>query len=332
MLDASEASPFLQIVPPGRGGVRDHATALAEVLCARGIIAPVLPLQRSGGAALLDAALTNRKQVILHFSGYGYAPRGLCFWLVRLLRELKRAGRITRLIVFFHEVSAFGPPWASAFYTAFLQKQVASSLCRLADELLTNCARHADMLKIIAGERATTIPVFSNVGELPSTERQTTERQNVVIAFGTFRSRNGSVALAARMPAGRPPLREYGIGGASMLTAHGGTYCGEKDKAALSSILSQATYGLVSHGPSEAAKSGVFAAYAAHGCIPILGKRLGGERDGLQYGVHYILPEDIAFTSDTDAARIRFSLSGWYDGHALANQALTLGDILHVGT
>jgi hypothetical protein len=311
----------LQIVPPGRGGVRDHATALTKGLRLHDIDAPIIGIGRDDGTAALRAALTRPMPVILHFSGYGYAPRGLCFWLVRLLDDLRHEGRITRLIVFFHEISAFGPPWTSAFYTAFPQRQIARRLCRMADAVLTNCHRHASVLRPMSGGKVQALPVFSNIGELPAAARQADVREPVAIAFGTLRSRGHAVTLVTRLPANGPPVREYGIGGPSALTEHGADYRGEQEASALSAILAGAAYGLVWHPPFAIAKSGIFAAYAAHGCIPVLGESKGAEADGLSHGVHFILPEDIAGLTPMDATRIRQAVSDWYDGHTLARQA-----------
>jgi hypothetical protein len=68
-------------------------------------------------ATELTTALRDTDRVLLHFSGYGYARRGLCRWLVDGLTRWKAAGAQRRVVTMFHEVYASGPIWRSSFWT-----------------------------------------------------------------------------------------------------------------------------------------------------------------------------------------------------------------------
>ena len=105
---------------------------------------------------------------ILHFSGYGFGRRGLCFWLLDELKRLRATHNNVRLIVVFHELFTTGePPWRSAFWLSRLQAQIATRLARMADALWTNTEQHARWLRYTVGPTIPVHlqPVFSNVGE-----------------------------------------------------------------------------------------------------------------------------------------------------------------------
>src|SRR5438093_5969188 len=76
--------------------------------------------------------------VLLHYVGYGYQKRGCPFWLVQALESWKKRDTNRRLVVMFHELYAFGPPWRSSFWTSPLQRGLTKSLALLSDHCVTN--------------------------------------------------------------------------------------------------------------------------------------------------------------------------------------------------
>src|SRR2546429_1310848 len=97
----------------------------------------------------LKSILLNLKPfsaVLLHYVGYGYARRGAPVWLVNGLGRWSKYRSDTRLLMMFHEISASGPFWTSAFWLSPLQRHLAARLAQLSDGCLTNMQIHADII------------------------------------------------------------------------------------------------------------------------------------------------------------------------------------------
>lgn len=332
-MTGGEPTPILlQVVPPGRGGVRDYAECLQGEWSRAGVPSSVLALGKGDGLlARIQERAPGRMPVrlVLHFSGYGYAQRGLCFWLLRELADLRQAkGRSLRLVVVFHELFAWGPPWRSAFWVSGAQAWIAHRLTQLADAMWTNTAKHADWLQGM-GSGHTPLqarPVFSNVGE-PAQPMPIADRAPHAVVFGSAPTRaRAFAALQGLEPAlkalGVQELVEAGSGDAcagaqvSIATRHAGML----DTEALGQLLLSSRFGLVDYAAHGLAKSGVFAAYAAHGCVTLNTSPITVNGDGLLAGTHYLaLPHltprvpGLQTTAD--------HLHRWYQGHLLADQA-----------
>ena len=96
------AEPFtlVQLVPTGHGGVRDYADCLQAEWQRCGRRSALLELSNDlarqrplaeriddAVAAWSDAPASRRVAVVLHYSGYGYEKRGLCFWLLQQIPQ-----------------------------------------------------------------------------------------------------------------------------------------------------------------------------------------------------------------------------------------------------
>ena len=133
----------LQIVPrlpPPAEAVGAYAAALGRVLAAGGMSSCFLvgdrhwahAVEPEAGADLAGAAVLERRAatmarqlaatgataVLLHYVNYGYAPRGCPAWLVRGIARWRSGATGRRLVTYFHEVYATGPPWRSSFWTS----------------------------------------------------------------------------------------------------------------------------------------------------------------------------------------------------------------------
>jgi hypothetical protein len=189
--------PLLQIVPPGSGGVRDFALALQSQWAQAGQASDLWSLN----------ATSVRSQALLHFSGYGYHRRGLCFWLLRELRLAQQhaAGKL-HLVVMFHELFASSPPWQSAFWLKPAQSHIAKKLAGLADAVWTNSEHHAQWLSQHTAAHAVlhVQPVFSTMGE-PVAVSQPSTRAAGLVVFGSASTRQRALALLAQhLPLVRP--------------------------------------------------------------------------------------------------------------------------------
>lgn len=333
-------APILQVVPPGGGGVRDYMHCLGGQWATRGAASQAVALDAAGVALepladrLARASGDRRDPValVLHFSGYGYAPRGLCGWLVdEVARARAGLGHRLRVAVVFHELFAFGPPWRSAFWVSLPQQRIAARLAALADVGWTNSERHARWLapRLRAGVPLHTMPVFSNIGE-PADVPTVLQRAAQAVVFGTESSRRRVfAALRGREDA----LRQLGIGtlveagsGASVaLPLQGLTlqHNGPMAAEALADLLARSRFALLDHRFDHLAKSGVFAAYAAHGCVAVSTAPPGAPADGLAEGRHY-LGLGRSGAQPADLERVAAAARAWYGGHTLDGQAARL--------
>ncbi|HSV71497.1 MAG TPA: hypothetical protein VLI72_15415 [Methylibium sp.] len=336
------ARRLLQIRPPGSGGVRDYADCLQARWQRLGVDSEVMELAQDAArrGALADRlGDTDRGpwSVVLHYSGYGYGRRGLCFWLLDELDALRRrlGGRL-RLVVVFHELYASGPPWRSAFWLSPLQARIARALARRADGLWTNADDHAVRLapSVRSAEAVQVWPVFSNVGEPDAAGPPAGARAPRAIVFGAgstrqrvFDALHGKEALLARL--GLVEIVEVGPGPASAgaPATVAGRHAGRLEAPALSRLLLESRWGLLDYPAPLLGKSSVFAAYAAHGCAVIDTRPPGPDADGLQAGRDYLALRALAqghAPCATATAALGQSARRWYDGHRLERQAAAL--------
>jgi len=336
---------LIQVTPPGQGGVRDYLECLkAEWACA-GIESHVIELSQAsvGAQSLLDRVLTladnsvrpdsqSTFSLLIHFSGYGYERRGLCFWLLREIGQAKaQLGDRLRVVTMFHELFASGPPWRSAFWLSPLQARIARRLARKSDAIWTNTESHGRWLREQVGPSTpiTVQPVFSTVGE-PEQLAPTTGREPSLVVFGSPSTRRR--ALDALLPyveslerQGITEIIEVGSGEASPWTATGlkPRFLGRMEKPDLRALLERAAYGLIEYPPNCLGKSTVFAAYAAHGCMSINVAQAADDSDGLQSGRHFAsLSHDTPLTHDTQTREAMAEAAcNWYTPHCLTRQA-----------
>ena len=294
---------LLQLVPalpPPYEGVGSHALRLAEALeTGGGMASRFLVLGPGGGDAedrpgvfhlrertgpalrrLVDRALasTSAPRVLLHYSNYGYAPRGCPRWLAAGLESWRRETSDGRLVTVFHEVSAAGAPWQSSFWLRPVQRRIAARVARASDAAVTSLERYASELRHLgAPAPPEVLPVFSAVGE-PRDVPALADRPRRLVVFGgpgtrsrAYREHRDELEIACRSldveeivdvgPAlddevewpGRPPVRRRG----------------PLDSREVRRVLLGARAGFLAYPREFLPKSTVFAAYCAHGLLPV---------------------------------------------------------------
>ncbi len=333
----------VQLLPPGSGGVRDFAVALQRQWAQDGVASSLLALDEAAVRAqplrqrLRALALEKGKPgaslaLLLHFSGYGYGRRGLCGWLADELAATRLAlGQRLVVVTMFHELFAGGPPWRSAFWLQPWQRRTAQRLVRLSDTVVTNSEHHLAWLRAQAPATLPMAaqPVFSNVGE-PDTVPAARARPERLVLFGAQSTR---ARAAARLLPHLARLQDLGVKGLSEIgpgqpTVPAGLpwpqrWLGLLAPAALSAELLQHRFALIDYPMQHLAKSSVFAAYAAHGCVVLNTTEPGAPADGLCPGQHLHLLSGTAVTAldanglETMAAAAR----AWYLPHASVLQA-----------
>lgn len=312
------APSSLQLITPGTGGVFDYAAKLAG-----GLQAPLTEF-----AETTDVSGWSGDMLLLHYSNYGYQKRGVPTWVPERIRTLREQFKVVGVV--FHELYAFGPPWRSAFWLSLMQQRIARDMLHEADFWHTNREAAAQWLRkssraAVAPHRV--LPVFSNIGEPPPAEG---EREPSLVVFGAASSRartyawkDGEIHRFAR----RHGLRIHDIGRplpdgpmAQRLAEEGVVVRGMLSEAEVSQAMLTARFGVVEYPPVDTCKSGIFAAYAAHGLCPILLWRDYTRHDGLEAGVNYAGGFD-AFAKmgegdlSAHAARIGRAARQWYEPH-----------------
>lgn len=339
---------LIQVSPVERGGVLDYLQCLSAQWASHGTPSHAVPMskslaqERSLDDRVADCCLQSGRpahgspcSIVLHFSGYGYGQRGLCFWLLRELEILKQARRgSVHLVIVFHELFAKGPPWRSAFWVSGAQAWIAGRAARLADVVWTNTESHANWLRGATrnGTPLHARPVFSNVGE-PAINPALSARRASAVVFGSAPTRqraiNGLKGMASALRAlGVEELIEAGSGGPSQNppTALPCRYVGQLAPDELGVLLRSSRFGLLDYESHGLAKSGVFAAYAAHGCVVLNTSPHLSDSDNLQADRDYLALASPAAADLTLAAlQARATrLDRWYQGHRLDQQAREL--------
>jgi hypothetical protein len=342
-------TPELQ---PMIGGLADYAAILGKALTQRALEQNYLVagnwgwehregiLQQFPRTVVLDATTSDdllrgfdelqAETLLVQYSGYGYAPRGAPFWLVEGLDRWKKLRAHHRLIVMFHETWANGFPWQSSFWLSPLQRQCVIRIARLADAVVTNTNYYLSRLKPFLRHDVSTHvqPTFSNIGE-PDAVPAFAEREYVCVLFGRGGTRR---RIYERFRQYFHELRTLGIervieiGAEPEITA-GLEWpflverLGPHKAAEISSVMVRARYGLFECPVHVAGKSGVLAALAAHGVLPIHPDG-AGTYDGLEFG------RDTVNISAATRAPLRssveipdgLSVRAWYRKHRIDRQ------------
>ncbi|MBA3831728.1 MAG: hypothetical protein H0X34_07520 [Chthoniobacterales bacterium] len=279
------SAAIFQIVPraPGsREGVGDYARLLATGLERNHGIKTTFVSATPGGGSWTLSAVSNEqwrahpaKAIVLHYVNYGYHARGLPLSLPRQLRRIRQLCG-GRLITIFHELYAAGSWRQSAFWLQPLQKRIARALAEQSGVCIVSSALLAEQLKQLAPTvRVIVRPVVSTFGEPKLTAEQIANRDppRWAICGGTeliqrsLHSFTGTGELFVVGGADRPEIRHR------VAQAH---YLPNVETAAASAVLRTCAFGWIDYFeradvPTEAIlKSTTFAAYCAHGVVPVL--------------------------------------------------------------
>lgn len=333
--------------PPIVSGVGDYASLISKELLARGyeintlVLSTIPPIDRvvvlsRNTAKDLAITLESADVVLLHFSGYGYAHWGLCYWLVNGLRLWKEGSPKRRLVVVFHEVYASGPIWRTSFWTMFPQRQIARSLAQLSDAaFVTSQGGYRQLRELHSTLPLEVTPVFSNVGE-PKEVPSLTERSPLAIVFGGARRRSEAYSAALQNELllskgfdqlGITQVIDIGPGNfaPSWLGDRMVKVLGTLPAQSVSKFLGQSRLGLMDYPRHVLTKSGIAAAYFAHGMFVLNLSTVGTLPDDLKEGREFVGLAQIETGSYEPQAVASAGLS-WYLPHNVEN---TVEKIVH---
>lgn len=341
-------------LPPAIDGVGDYALSLAHQLLqefgvkTHFVISDLIWRRESQVEVLTVSQLnahtttsflallqsSSSTAILLHYVGYGYAKRGCPKWLIEGLENWKAKNPEARLITMFHEVYASGPFWTSAFWLSPLQKNLATRLAKLSDRILTSKQLYAELLCELAPKHHSQIPVlpvFSTVGE-PTQVLPLAERAPQLVVFGGRASRLRvyresidtlikicqTLGIKKVLDIGPPTGLNLSFTKEVVVVERGALPAAE-----ISQILSHSLAGFLTYHPGFLAKSTIFAAYCAHGVLPINSAKKCKSADGIEAGKHYCSP-DIPNTALKDLVAMQAiaeNAYSWYQAHNLKAQA-----------
>ncbi|HEY9651052.1 MAG TPA: glycosyltransferase family 1 protein [Coleofasciculaceae cyanobacterium] len=350
---------LVPMLPPAIDGLGDYALNLARQFCqefgletqfivgnptwegAREMEGfPISVLSENSRNAVLSSLLNvcpSVTTVLLHYVGYGYAKRGCPAWLVEGLQQWRTTGANRFLVTMFHELYAIGPPWTSSFWLSPLQKNLVMRLAKLSDRCLTSHERYADdLVKLSHGKHTQilTLPVFSNLGE-PKQVPTLAERQRQLVVFGTpsnrlrvYQNALAELELTCHLLSIEKIL-DIGLSTSLSLSTVNGVPVVKMGKLAadeISALLLDSCAGFFNYNPDCLAKSTIFAAYCAHGILPVSPRSSIFSVDGVIAGTHYWIP-------DSQQKRLNLlkklqviadSAYAWYHTHNLSVQTRIL--------
>jgi len=303
---------------------------------------PISQVRKHNGSALLSLLPSDRAAtVLLHYVGYGYAKRGCPVWLVNGLQRWRTASTNRFLVTMFHELYAFGPPWTSSFWLSPLQRNLAVRLVRLSNRSLTSLKGYADILyKFSRGKQTDipTLPVFSNIGE-PTQVPPLAKRPRRLAVFGRRGNRQrvyqDSLAELSHTCKllGIKEIWDIGLPtGLTLPTVNSVPVVemGQHSDKQISSILLNSLAGFLNYDTDRLAKSTIFAAYCAHGVLPVSPRRSALSVDGLEAGKHYWTPDNqtTGLKNLTEMQAIANNAYRWYQTHNLLVQTETFAAYL----
>ncbi len=337
---------IVQVVPRSHkaGGVAGYAEALGRELAARcGIESEFIAAGDS-----LEARDLGAPTCLLHYVNYAYHPRGCPAGLSRDLGRWRLGGAAAgaggerRLVTFFHEVYATGPFWRSSFWLAPVQRRIAAALMRTSDRVATSLDLYGRMLAGLVprrlpglpgpGEPIVVLPVFSTVGE-PDAVPALADRAPRMLVFGGPGARSraygpGQETLAAACRGlGIEEIVDLGPPLAMPLPATLDGLpvraLGPLPAAEVSARMLAARAGFLSYPTAFLPKSSIFAAYCAHGLLPVCPGKVAASGSPPCWNPSLdVVGEGLALQAVADAAR------AWYLGHSIARQAETFRELL----
>lgn len=104
-------------------------------------------------------------------------------------------------------------------------------------------------------------------------------------------------------------------------------HLGRLEGAELRRLFESSVYGLIDYPSHCLGKSGVFAAYVAHGCVVLNTAAPGPDTDGLQAGVHHHFLGLAGNDWHSDPQVTADAGRGWYATHALPFQSRDLARV-----
>ena len=325
---------IVPVLPPASEGVTATAEALANALEERGAArseflalghAAPSPVQSKNSQAIEQAIAEHQPNTLLvHYVNYAYDPHGCPEALVDAVTRwsVTHGGRV---IAYFHEVYASGPPWRRTFWVSRRQQRLALRLAEASGFCLTSLDIYAERLRAL-GYRGDllTRAIPSTIGE-PQSLLTYDERAPELAIFGSagrraraYRDTEGALRHACeRLAIGS--IIDIGPGSVAPPSVAGRAVerRGALPAVDVSARLRAAAAGFVAYPLDFLGKSSIFAAYTSHGMLAIATGRRPGRSTSLRSGMEYWNPNDAPLEPGREAA-VAAAGRAWYAGHDIA--------------
>ena len=265
--------------------------------------------------------------LFINYSNYGYQKKGIPVWLIKQVALLQKKG--IKIITFFHEVYASGKVWQSVFWLHQLQKKLFRSLYHLSDAAFCSNQRVLTIIQSETedkGEKAKNIGLFSNITE-PDILIPWVERKRVAVVFGSYGRRK---LVYDKILAINSFCKQNNID--SIIDIGCGEFNtqwqqiqvpvtpkGLLSNTEIATILRNVQFGFIDYATSLLGKSGIFAAYAAYGIVPInFSEDREQAMDGLIVSKYFFKPNGSITIFNCDA------IYKWYQSHNINNHTKTI--------
>lgn len=279
---------MLIIVPKSQSaycGLADHATVIKVELELMGVGVEIQPWQ-----PYLSGHTST--PILLEFTPLAYSRLGLSWPL--LLQVVRWRLNGCRVIAYFHELPfSNGRQWKRKL-AATLQRGYCVLLAAASSSSVQNQETGSRWLKLLCGaHRLSFLPTCSNVGESTDPPPPKSRALQVVV-FGSPGKRRHAHALVASQGGYRhlfgANVNVIDIGEPMQLPQEliaEVSALGPLPVAKIQNHLLSSRFGFFYSEPDQFSKSGVFAAYCAHGVVPIIAHGTADQP------AHYLTPADI---------------------------------------
>lgn len=337
-------------LPPHTDGVGDYSIQLAsQLLNAHGIATQFLVFQQGietepivagfpatgipdhTPEALFSVLPGDIEGIILHYSNYPYlrnkwdAP----FWLATAL-EMAVKQRNIKLIVMFHELPML--KFKTLNFLHPIQSLVSRRLAKIATTVITDSARFQAVLERWLQHPITCIPDFSTIGEPDNGVPPLSDRTRRTIVFGgSDRHRVYKYYLKELLYScqvlGIEEICDIGKSLNLQPSDFPGVrlvQMGFQPAEAIRELMLNSLAGFIDYSrfPGDLGKSSVFAAFCAHGLVPVCSKYNPSEADGLEMYKHYLVPDrHLENLSLIQLQTVANNANEWYNQHNIIQNA-----------
>ena len=322
--------------PPAINGLGDYSYLLGQEIEKQLPQATIfyLGLQQSEVVTLTNyvsfekknlSQIINTNQInllFINYSNYGYQKKGVPVWLVKEVATIKAMG--VKVITFFHEVYASGKVWQSVFWLHQVQKKIFQNLYYLSDAVFCSNQRVQTIIQSETkdkGSKSQNIGLFSNITE-PNVLIPWANREKVAVVFGSYGRRKlvyDKIVAINKFCKQTDLVKIIDIGNGK---------CNEEwqkiqvpviakgilPNVEIAAILANIQFGFIDYATSLLGKSGIFAAYAAFGIVPInFTDDNEKAMDGLNVDIQFYEPKYIPLNFNSGA------IFSWYQQRNIVN-------------
>jgi len=251
--------------------------------------------------------------VILQYSPHGFQKKGVCFWILNLIKKLKKK---IKIIIFFHDCYSYSfLPWKSAFWLYFLQKFIFLQLCKSFDIGITPSIDYFNLIKKFSNKKIIYFPTTSSFHE----SKKKINKQRILTIFGTLSLRKKiyeKLGLRLINWAQKNNYKIIDIGPTmekniiKKFSKHGVIFKGILNSKNVNKILEISSFGLLDYDIKKIDKSSVLAAYSASKVVPII---FNEEKNKiLRKNFHYLtnLPDN-----KINIEKLSNNIYKWYKAH-----------------